>query len=69
MVDEVLTIEQAAKLLKLSTQTVRALLKRGELPGRRVGKQWRMTRRALLDYVDGKDATNRPETSGESAPD
>ena len=55
MHDEVMTIEETAEFLKLCPQTVWNLLKRGELPGRQVGKKWRTTKRALLDYLDGKD--------------
>ena len=62
MQDDILTIEEAAIYLKLSQATVRNLLKKDELPGRRIGKQWRLTRRSLLDYVDEKNTSNVPET-------
>ena len=65
MADEVLTVEEAAAFLKVCHMTVRKLLKNGELPGRRVGKQWRLTKRALLHYIDGEEGGNRPETSKE----
>jgi excisionase family DNA binding protein len=40
---------QAAHFLHLSKPTVIAAARRGELPGRRVGKQWRFSCQALID--------------------
>lgn len=53
MSDKILTIEEAAKRLKVAPEIVAGLLESGELPGRRVGGEWRTTSRALLGYVDG----------------
>lgn len=41
----------AAGLLKVSTKTVLKLARLGELPARKVGREWRFERSALLDYV------------------
>lgn len=43
-----LTLREAAEVLRLSTRTVREYVKRGEIRGKIVGKQWRF-RRADLD--------------------
>ncbi|MBX7255743.1 MAG: helix-turn-helix domain-containing protein [Candidatus Hydrogenedentes bacterium] len=53
MEDEILTIEEAAKLLKVSPEIVADLLKSSDLVGRTIGGQWRTTKRALLSFVDG----------------
>lgn len=45
---EVLTLEEASELLRLGAGTVRRLAQRGELPGRKLGQQWRFSRQALL---------------------
>jgi excisionase family DNA binding protein len=50
---EVLTAEQLAELLQVEVKTVRALAARGELPGRKLGNQWRFSRRAVLDWLAG----------------
>jgi excisionase family DNA binding protein len=50
---EVLTAEQLAELLQLETSTVRALAARGEIPGRKLGREWRFSRRAVLDWLAG----------------
>jgi len=49
--DDVLTLEDAANLLKLSPDVVRARAEDGELPGRRFGKEWRFARIAILDWL------------------
>jgi excisionase family DNA binding protein len=50
---EVLTVEQAAELLAVKADDVRALADAGELPGRRIGEEWRFLRRALLGWLGG----------------
>lgn len=49
---EILTVQDVATLLELSEQTVRRLFRDGELPGRRVGKAWFITRRQLLEHIE-----------------
>ncbi len=48
---EVLTAAQAAELLRVEEAEVVALAGRGELPGRRIGDQWRFSRTALLAWL------------------
>jgi excisionase family DNA binding protein len=50
---EVLTAEQLAQLLQLDVRTVRSLAARGEIPGRKLGREWRFSRRAVLDWLAG----------------
>ncbi len=51
--DEVLTAEEAASLLRVSTKTVLTLARDGVLPGEKVGRAWRFVRADLLDYLRG----------------
>jgi excisionase family DNA binding protein len=46
--DRLLTLKEAAEVLRLSPRTVRGYLQRGEIEGRLVGGRWRF-RRADLD--------------------
>lgn len=48
---DVLTVEQAAALLQVDTAAVAALAEAGELPGRRIGSDWRFPRAALLEWL------------------
>jgi excisionase family DNA binding protein len=45
---DVLTVEDLAEHLRLSTSAVRAALRRGEIPGRRLGRRWYCDRLELL---------------------
>ena len=59
---EVLTAEQAAELLQTDAAAVRALADAGELPGRRIGDEWRFLRRAVLAWLGGaRTPIPRPE--------
>ena len=46
-----LTLEQAAALLQVDAAEVAALADAGELPGRRIGGDWRFPRAALLEWL------------------
>lgn len=45
---EVLSVSDVAELLQIEEQTVRALARRGELPGVKLGKHWRFLHDELL---------------------
>jgi len=50
-VAEVLTLADAAELLQVEEAAVARLAEGGELPGRRIGGEWRFTRQAILDWL------------------
>lgn len=52
---ELLTVEQAAKVLQLSPYTVRRLLREKVLPGIKIGagQQWRVRKDELDRYIEG----------------
>jgi excisionase family DNA binding protein len=52
-VTEVLTADEAADLLRVSTKTILTLAREGALPGEKVGRAWRFLRSDLLEYVRG----------------
>jgi excisionase family DNA binding protein len=59
--DDVLSVEEAAALLKVPPATVRREARAGRLPGRHVGKQWRFARSALIDWLRGElEGTGEP---------
>ncbi len=56
MTDAVLTTEEAAAYLKVSTRTFETLRKSGEgPPGSKVGRQWRYRREALDQWLAGRE--------------
>lgn len=52
--DEVLSVEEVAEYLKVSTQTVRKLIKKGELPYFMVGNSYRVLMNDILKYLINK---------------
>jgi excisionase family DNA binding protein len=50
---EVLTLAQAAELLQLEPDAVAELAEAGELPGRKIGDEWRFSRAAVLTWLGG----------------
>ena len=64
---EVLTVEQAAELLQVEPDDVSALADAGELPGRKIGEEWRFLRRAVLAWL-GADA-RKPASRGRTSPE
>lgn len=48
---EVLNVEQTAEFLGFSPYTIREKARDGEIPGRKVGKEWRFSRTALLEWI------------------
>lgn len=59
--DEFLIVSDVAEKLKVSLQHVRTLIRKGQLEGMRVGKQW-VTTRALLDkYIQNYDVMIEPD--------
>jgi excisionase family DNA binding protein len=48
---EILNIEQAAQLLGVSVKTFNKVLHSQNLPARKIGREWKFSRRALIDWV------------------
>lgn len=48
---EVLTLAQLAALLQADEESVRSLAESGDLPGRKVGEDWRFVRSAILEWL------------------
>jgi excisionase family DNA binding protein len=51
MVDEWLTVTEAAQLIGYHPDTVRKLVRAGEIQSRKFGPLWQVNRAALLAYV------------------
>jgi len=52
---EVLSAEQAAKLLQVEEALVVDLAEAGKLPGRKLGKAWRFSRAALVAWLSAPE--------------
>lgn len=47
----ILTIEEAAGLLKIPVSSVYKLAQQGRIPAQKVGRHWRFHRQTLLNWV------------------
>ncbi len=50
--DAVMTLEEGAAFLKVSETTVYQLARSGELPARKVGREWRFVKSQLVAYLN-----------------
>jgi excisionase family DNA binding protein len=52
---DVLNAEEAAQFLGFNPYTIREKARLGELPGRKIGREWRFSRRQLLEWLEEGD--------------
>lgn len=57
--NEIMTLEEVAKYLKLQPQTVYKWAQEGQIPGAKLGKEWRFRRRILDEWVDNSILLSR----------
>ena len=53
--DEILTVSQVSKLLKLHQRTIYKLAQNGKIPARRLGKSWRFLKAAITKSFEKRD--------------
>lgn len=59
MTEEIFTVADVARLLKVAAKTVYAMTQRGELPAFKVGGQWRFRRRDIDAWISDRVASRR----------
>lgn len=72
MIPKIISTKEAADLLQLSEQRVRALLKQGKIKGQQLGKQWLIDKQSFQSYLDNpQHHVNPPDRSrrGDYRPD
>ncbi|HEX4719837.1 MAG TPA: helix-turn-helix domain-containing protein [Thermoleophilaceae bacterium] len=52
---EVMTLDEAATLLRIDSEELAKLAGSGDVPGRKLGDDWRFTRSALLNWLGNPD--------------
>jgi len=57
---EVLNVEETGKFLGFAPYTIREKARDGEIPGRKIGGEWRFSRRLLLEWLE---EDSRPKAS------
>ncbi len=61
---EILNMEEAAEFFNVSVKTFIKLLKEEKIPARKIGREWRFSRKALVDWLSSGDS--QAYTSSES---
>ena len=56
---ETLNAQEAAEFLRVHYNTITIWAKKGKIPGRKVGNQWRFIREHLADWVSGNYTEQR----------
>ena len=56
--DAVLTIDQLAEYLKLSKSSLYHLARRSEIPGQKIGRQWRFHKAAIDKWLGQRRKQN-----------
>jgi len=51
--EQLLTTQQAAELLRMHVKSVQSMARRGKIPGVRVGRKWLFPRAALMSKLGG----------------
>ena len=54
MLNEILDLKNAAKFLHLNERTLYRLVKNGEIPGIKVGGQWRFSKKCIEEIFSKK---------------
>jgi excisionase family DNA binding protein len=49
---DIMTLEEVAKFLKLQPQTVYKWAQEGQIPGAKLGKEWRFRKSVLDEWID-----------------
>jgi excisionase family DNA binding protein len=54
--DEILTLPKLQKFIHVGFYTAKNLLETGKIPGRRFGKEWRVSKEAVIRWMNEGDA-------------
>ncbi|MCR4434853.1 MAG: methyltransferase domain-containing protein [Clostridiales bacterium] len=63
---EILNMEEAAELFGVSIKTFIKLLKEEKVPARKIGREWRFSRKALIDWLSSGDSQAYSASEGEA---
>lgn len=56
---DIMTVEDVAKYLKLKPQTVYKWAQEGQIPGTKLGKEWRFRRSIIDEWIDTSIALSK----------
>jgi len=65
--EEIMTPFEMAALLKIHVKTVYKLAEKGVIPGDRIGRSWRFSKRAILSQVSSRQKRRSGAIRGSAA--
>ncbi len=66
MEKEILNMEEAAELFNVSIKTFIKLLKEEKVPARKIGREWRFSRQALIQWLSSGDSMQYSSSDSDS---
>ena len=63
---EILNMEEASELFGVSVKTFIKLLKEEKVPARKIGREWRFSRKALIDWLSSGDSQYYSSSEGDT---
>jgi excisionase family DNA binding protein len=66
MEKEILSMEEAAELFGVSVKTFIKLLKEEKVPARKIGREWRFSKKALVDWLSNGDSQAYSSSEGDT---
>lgn len=64
--EEILNLEEAAELFGVSVKTFIKLLKEEKVPARKIGREWRFSREALIKWLSSGDSQAYSSSEGDA---
>lgn len=55
---EILNLDEASALFQVSTKTLLKMLREEAIPARKIGREWRFSRTALMDWISNGNSMN-----------
>lgn len=56
--NEILNMQEVCELLSVSEKTMIKLLKEENIPARKIGREWRFSKAAIIQWIGSGDSTN-----------
>jgi excisionase family DNA binding protein len=63
---EILNMEEAAELFSVSVKTFIKLLKEEKIPARKIGREWRFSRKSLIEWLSTGNSQEYSSSEGET---
>ena len=57
-IPDILTLEETSQYLRLPTETVLSQATKGNIPGRKIGDNWRFLKTAIDDWLSAKNSSS-----------